>query len=190
MRTQRFTAVEITAQIPLTVPRMVVEVLLQQRRLLAAQGGDSDVLALFCQCAITLQNVVEEKAQPDTFPAPAQPHQIHAVIPVSRAHQRQSVLTHFQTMLQRTHTVLPETFLRCADLRLLVERLLTCLQQTCLEIRHGFFGNAMIAGDRDVMADGQRQPEIVVRTAGTHAVAGWRMPPVLDIAFNELPRRT
>src|SRR5471030_3480213 len=48
----------------------------------------------------------------------------------------------------------------------------------------------MIACHRDVMADGQRQPQIIIRAACAHAITGWRMPPVLDVALNKLTRST
>ena len=44
-----------------------------------------------------------------------------------------------------------------------------------------------IAGDFKVMDDRVRQPQKIIGDPGPNAPAGRRMPPVLDIALNELP---
>ena len=51
-----------------------------------------------------------------------------------------------------------------------------------------FIEETDIASDFKVVDDRVRQPEQIIGDAGPHAPAGWRMPPVLDIALHELPR--
>ena len=47
----------------------------------------------------------------------------------------------------------------------------------------------LVAGHRDVVRDGIGQPHDVVGDHRAHAGAGARQPPVLHVAFPELPRR-
>jgi len=52
-----------------------------------------------------------------------------------------------------------------------------------------------IVQDRDIARGGgvlvgdKRQPQVVVGESGPNAAAGWRVPPVLDVALDELTRR-
>src|SRR5439155_23407377 len=46
-----------------------------------------------------------------------------------------------------------------------------------------------VAGDLDIVSDDVRQPEQVIGDPGSDAAAAGRMPPVLDVALAELPRR-
>ncbi len=57
--------------------------------------------------------------------------------------------------------------------------------------RNGISSSRMrrVAGDLDVVRDHEGQPEQIVGAAGSHAHAGLGMPPVLDVAFEELARR-
>ena len=43
-----------------------------------------------------------------------------------------------------------------------------------------------IARSPQVMHTGVRQPQQIVGEMGSHACAGWRVPPVLHVAFGEL----
>ncbi len=52
-----------------------------------------------------------------------------------------------------------------------------------------FVENARVVGDLNVVRHGEREPEQIVRAQGSHPRAGGRVPPVLDIALLELPRR-
>jgi hypothetical protein len=47
--------------------------------------------------------------------------------------------------------------------------------------------DGVIASGAHVMRGDERQPEQVVRDAGAHSTTGLWMPPVLDIALDELP---
>ena len=49
--------------------------------------------------------------------------------------------------------------------------------------------DAGVAGHPDVLRDGVGQPEQVVGDPGAHARARVRVPPVLDVALDELARR-
>ena len=58
-----------------------------------------------------------------------------------------------------------------------------------LEERDRLVEDRRVAGDREVAVDGVGQPEPVVGDARADAAAGRRMPPVLDVALDELTRR-
>jgi len=47
----------------------------------------------------------------------------------------------------------------------------------------------LVGRDRDVMVDHIREPHEIVRKARPHASSRQRVPPVLHIAFDKLPRR-
>ena len=55
-----------------------------------------------------LEHVVEEEGQPDAFALAVFADQIHAVVPVATADQRQSVLAKLQSVLDRPDTMLVE----------------------------------------------------------------------------------
>ena len=40
--------------------------------------------------------------------------------------------------------------------------------------------HAAVAGGKDILTGGQRQPEIIVRAVRAHPATRWRMPPVLQ----------
>src|SRR3990167_6560418 len=49
---------------------------------------------------------VQEESQPDAFAFTVMAHQIHAVVPVTGAHERQAVLAPPESSLNGSHTVL------------------------------------------------------------------------------------
>ena len=57
-----------------------------------------------------------------------------------------------------------------------------------LEKRNHFLENRSVAGGPHVMGSHKRQPKQIVGNPGADAGAGFGMPPMLDVAFHELPR--
>ena len=55
-----------------------------------------------------LQHGVQEEAQPDAFARALDADQVHAVVPVAGAHQRQAVRAELQAVLDGAHAVLVE----------------------------------------------------------------------------------
>src|ERR1700678_1299011 len=49
-----------------------------------------------------------------------------------------------------------------------------------------FFENSHVAGGLDEMNHRVGQPEKIIRHARAYAAPGWRMPPMLDVTFDEL----
>src|SRR5215467_6991575 len=66
--------------------------------------------------------------------------------------------------------------------------LLAGSKRRTFEIRYFLVENRRVSGHLDVMRDGIRQPQQVIGTTGAYAQTGLRMPPMLDVAFQELAR--
>src|SRR5262245_57664551 len=73
--------------------------------------------------------------------------------------------------------------------RLTVILLLPWLQHRRGQKRHLLVEEGVMAGDGDVMAYDEGQEQEIVRDACADALAGRRVPPVLHVAFLELPAR-
>ena len=69
------------------------------------------------------------------------------------------------------------------------ERLvLMFLQDRAFEEGHHLLQHGDVSGGLDVVGDDEAEPDAVVRDAGADAAAGFGQPPVLHVAFAELPR--
>ena len=55
------------------------------------------------------EHFIKEKTQPDAFPFALGAHQVHAVIPVAGAHERQAVFTKAEGPQDGSHTVVIQT---------------------------------------------------------------------------------
>ncbi|MNR16140.1 hypothetical protein D3C85_1327160 [compost metagenome] len=92
--------------IPGAVPGTLVEVALQCHRAVAAAFGKCVIPVQASGHRKLLQHLIAEEAQPDTFTCTQMADAIHAVIPVTGAHQRQSVMATAQAMFDGTHAML------------------------------------------------------------------------------------
>ena len=137
-----------------------------------------------------LQHGTKKEAQPDTFAGAFDPHQIHAVVPVAGAHERQAVYTELKAMHDSAHTVLVNAgrFRRAA--RQIVVGVVPGVHRATFQELDRFIEHAAVAGRLHIACGHERQPEKVIRTARAHAAARRRMPPMLDIAVHELTART
>ena len=131
----------------------------------------------------------QEPAHPDAFALPAGADFVHAVVPIAAAHQRQAMRAEAQAVLDRPQAMLEQrTF---AERRSAATRNRSCscgssdreLEVTALVRREWRHRRCV-----DIVADDERQPEIVVGEARADAAAGRRMPPMLHVAFLELLR--
>ncbi|MOA19633.1 hypothetical protein D3C78_1400300 [compost metagenome] len=154
--------------------------------MLTALRGQFGVVTTLRQCAVALQNMEQEEAEPHALAAAFQTYHIHTVVPVTGPHQRQAMLTKGQPVLQRPHAMLVQRLLYRTRRRLFVRGFLARRQFARLQIAHLFFQNGLIVGGVQVVANRQRQPQIVIRTARAYAIALRRMPPVLYVAFDKL----
>ena len=133
-----------------------------------------------------LEHVEQEKRQPDAFALAADADQVHAVVPIAAAHQRQAVLAETQAVVDRPQAMLVErtgffTAVGNVVIRFFVGLALASFQPVQPLIKH-----SGIARGLDIAAGGQRQPQIVVGKMGADTAILGRMPPVLDVTFAEL----
>jgi len=103
---ERFAAVEPGAAIPLTVPGVLMDVLPQLPRLGQAAFGKGGIAARAGQWSKLDEHVVKKESQPDAFAASLVAHPVHAVIPVTPPHQRQTVFAEFESTLDGAHAML------------------------------------------------------------------------------------
>ncbi|KFB72658.1 MAG: hypothetical protein AW09_002150 [Candidatus Accumulibacter phosphatis] len=92
-----------------------------------------------------------------------------------------------QAMQDGAHAVLVQAGGRGRAARKIIVGIILRVDRATFQEMHWLVEHTGIAAGTDVAADRQRQPEIVVRTVRTHPPARRWMPPVLDVAFQELP---
>ena len=129
---------------------------------------------------------MQEEPEPDALAAALPAHAVHPVVPVAAADQRQPVRAGRQAPVDRAHAVLEERgplrgHARLAVGLLLVRRERRGLQEGCALVEH-----ARVAGRPRVVRDRVGQPQQVVRAARARAAAARLVPPVLDVALDEL----
>ena len=149
----------------------------------------TDRRAASASSANCIEHVVQEKAQPDAFAPALLAHQVHAVVPVAGADERQAVLAESQALrMARTQ----------CSYRLAVSS--DAVGKIVIGILVGFDRAAFEEVDRssstpvspvleNVAARRQGQPEVIVGTVRAHAAARRRMPPMLDISLRKLAGR-
>src|SRR5512135_3141069 len=95
-------------------------------------------------------------------------HHVHAVIPITRADERQAVLAESEAIEDGPHTVFVQSrrFVRPAGK--IVIRVLISPYRPSFEEADGFIQYSRVSGTQNVPAGSQRQPEEVVRTMRTH----------------------
>ena len=90
-RAERSPVVEEGAAIPVAVPAVAFERRLQGVRVLAPGEARAGLSALLGDAGELEEVGVEEPAEPDALALAARADAVHAVVPVSRAHERQSM---------------------------------------------------------------------------------------------------
>src|SRR5580692_7388467 len=108
MGTERFAVVEISAAIPLAIPGVLLDVLLQLSRLRVTMIRKGDIFARARQSRELGEHIVKKEGQPNAFAASLVSDAIHAVIPIATTHQWESVSTKLQPMLNGAHAMLIE----------------------------------------------------------------------------------
>ena len=136
-----------------------------------------------------VQDRVEEEAQPHALTASLGANQVHAVVPVSGPDERQAVAAEPQAPRHRAYAVVVETGPVIGHAGQVVVRILVGVERPAFDEVNLFLEHAGVAGGVDVAARGQGQPQVVVRAVRPDTASRRRMPPVLDVALAELPRR-
>ena len=85
-RAQRRTVVKIGASIPIAVPAVFLEGLLQTLHVTAILVAAGGFVSLIAERREIGQRVVEKPAHPNTLTLAQMPDSIHAVIPIAAAH--------------------------------------------------------------------------------------------------------
>ena len=130
----------------------------------------------------------EVPAEPDAHALPAFTHTVHAVIPVPAADQRQAKRPcQFHRGIQRQGAVQVERSRVVAGLRLEERVMLARFEPPTFEERNRRFQDCHVARGLDIVRNRNGQPAAIVRNARPHPPAAFRQPPMLDIAFPELP---
>ena len=91
-----------------------------------------------------------------------------------------------QAVPDRARAVFVEARSLAGTPRQVVIRFLVRAQRAPFEEVHALVEHVRVAGDLDVATGGEREPEVVIRTAGPHAAPQRGMPPVQDVAFRKL----
>eukprot|EP00825_Cyclidium_porcatum_P015593 TRINITY_DN18937_c0_g2_i1.p2 TRINITY_DN18937_c0_g2~~TRINITY_DN18937_c0_g2_i1.p2 ORF type:complete len:499 (+),score=45.42 TRINITY_DN18937_c0_g2_i1:295-1791(+) len=186
--TQRFAVVEPGAQVPLAVPGMSLDVLAQLGGLGQAALGKERVAAGARQPGKLGQHIVEEEGQPDTLAAPEVADQVHAVIPVAPAHERQAVRAKTEAVLDGAHAMLVEGPRFAGAPRQVIVGVLLGLDRPGVQIGNRFVQHSGVRQALDVVARHVGQPQVVVGEMGPHPAARGGVPPMLHIALAELAR--
>ena len=88
---------------------MLLDILAQLRRFRLTAFRERHIAARCAPLSELHEHVVKEEAQPDAFAFAMLADQIHAVVPVAGAHQRQAVLADVQAVHDRAHAVLVQS---------------------------------------------------------------------------------
>ena len=135
------------------------------------------------------EHVIKEKAEPDALAPAVFAHQVQAVVPVAGADERQAVVAEFEAVQDGPDAMLVKArrFIRTSGQ--VVIRVFIRVYRAALEEENRFIQHAGVPAGEDVTAGGQRQPEVIVGAKGTHTPTRGRMPPMLNISFQELTGR-
>ena len=153
------------------------------------------VAAAFGKCVITvqasghrklLQHLIAEEAQPDTFTCTQVADAIHAVSPVTGAHQRQPVMTAAQAVFDGPHAVLIQGLSQGRYTGEVIVGLFAGHQLASFQVSGDLFQHTHVCGHFDIAVGGGHQPQKVVGAGGANPSIHRRVPPVLHIAFHIL----
>ena len=146
------------------------------------------VTALFRNFNEIAQGAGKEPAEPDTGTLAANADAVHAVVPVTAEDQRQAVLPGAMNgKIERQRRVFVERRGFVAGFRLEESVVLAGHQRRPLQEGNALIQNGDITGRRNILVDRISKPYHVVRDSGADTGACQRQPPVLNVAFRELP---
>src|SRR5207244_1328234 len=135
-RAERRAVVEIGAAIPIPVPGLLLQGPLQCS-LMRLIARDSLALARGLESREHLRKYrMQEPTDPDALAPAIVSHAVHAVVPVSRAHERQPVRADFEAPIERASAMLEDRAALRGDLRMSIRILLAWLEQRRLDERN------------------------------------------------------
>src|SRR3990170_931118 len=185
-RTEWRAIIEKSAEVPRTIPAILLDIPAQLSRLPLAAFDKGQVTMQACNFSEPHEHVIKEEPQPNAFAFTVFTHHIHAVVPITRANERQAMLSKTKTLHDCLHTMIVQTGLLFRPDGKIIIRVLIGVYRAALNEVDGFIQYTGVSGVQDVAGGSQRQPEEIVRTVCTYAPARRRMPPMLDITLLEL----
>src|SRR5882724_671548 len=178
--------VEVGAAIPVTVPGVSLEGGLEGADVAAPALGARVLAAGVRQPRELPERRVQEPAQPDALSAPFRPHPVHAVVPVAGAHQGEPVGADGEAAVEGPRAVLEEGAALGRDGGLEVGVLVSGGNRRPLQERNTLVEKRRVSGDLEIVRGRVGEPEGIVGDPRSNASTGGRMPPVLDVALDEL----
>src|SRR3990167_665413 len=188
-RTEWRAIIEVSAEVPLTIPAILLDIPAQLSRLPPAAFDKGQVAMQACNLSEPHEHFIKEEPQPNAFAFAVFAHHVHAVVPITRADKRQTVLAKAEAPHDSPHTVIIQTGRLFRRVGKIVIRVLVRVYRAALNEVDGFIQYTGVSGVQDVAGGSQRKPEEIVRTVCTYAPARRRMPPMLDITLLELMGR-
>ena len=185
---ERRPIVKVGAPIPLAIPRLAFERRLERADMQSPRLGALVLPACVGQPRKLPEDGVQKPAEPDALAFPFLADPVHPVIPVSRADQRQAVAPDRQAAVERARAMFEQGPVLCGHPWLEIRLVLPRRESRPVEEGNDLVEESDIAGDFQVVDDRVRQPQQIIGDTGAHAAAGRRMPPVLDVTLDELPR--
>src|ERR1017187_129583 len=185
---ERRAIIEVGAAIPLAVPAIVLERGFERADMQAPGFSALGFAARIGNLGELPENRVQEPAQPDTLALAVLSNPVHAVVPVSGADQRKSMSADSEAAVQGSGAMFKQGCASLGNAGLEVGFELSRGERIAFQKGYGLIQQARLSSSLDVMNHGVRQPEQVIGNACANAASRRRMPPVLDVALDELAR--
>src|SRR5208282_675767 len=135
------------------------------------------------------QRRVEEPPEPGTLALARLADVVHAIVPVARPEQRDSVDANREALVERARAVFEDRAALLGDRGLKERFLLAGMQLRSVKEGDRFLENAQLVRHLYVMSHCERQPDAIVGDAGANPLAPGRKPPMLHVAGDKLARR-
>src|SRR5262249_45723852 len=136
--TERRSIVEVSAAIPVAIPGLAFERSFERADMQAPCFGAAVLAARVGEPGKLPKYGVQEPAEPDAFALSSGADPVHAVVPVSRPHQRKAVLSNRQTTVERARAVLEHGGPVFRHMGLEIRLVLSRRQRRPVEERNGF----------------------------------------------------
>ena len=164
-RAKRRSIVEISAAIPVAVPGLALEGVLQGGGVLTPGRRALGVVMLIRQIGECYQRRIQEPAEPDALPLAAGADAVQTVVPVAGAHQRQAVRASCETLVERQRAMVEQTGFGAGHRRQEERIALAIFQYGPFEKRYRLVKHSEVAGDPDIVGDDKDQPAAVIGDA-------------------------
>src|SRR5208282_3098163 len=135
------------------------------------------------------QGGVKEPAEPGTLAFARLADAVHAIVPVARPEQRDSVDANRQAMVERPRAVFEDRATLLGDRGHKERFILAGTQFRTVKEGDRLVENAQLACHLYIMSDCEGQPDAIVGDAGADSLSRGRKPPMLHVASDKLARR-